>query len=120
MYHAIFLLAQTSGGGSKPASPGGGMEWFLPIAVILVLFWLIILRPQKKEQAQHQNALKELKKGTKVISAGGIHGTIVEANPDKPTVQLEIAKGTRITVNRSSISVINPDEKTEDKKGGEK
>lgn len=123
----MVFLAQADG-----ATPsGGGMrggDLIFMFAIIAVAFYLLILRPQKKQAAQREQLLNTVGKGTKVISAGGIHGTVVDPSPSKDTVLLEIAKGTRITINRSAISVVNPEEKKkeekeekkDEKKGGEK
>ena len=102
---------------------GGGLggNFFLFLAIVIFAFYFLIIRPQRKEAREREVALNQVKKGSKVITAGGIHGRVTNASA-KDTVELEIAKNTRITINRSSISVMDADEKDkkekEDKDGG--
>lgn len=113
------MLGQAAG-----AEQGGGdmtrlMLFFLVIGLAL---YFIILRPQKREQQSREKLLSSLSKGDKVITAGGIHGSVA-ATPSKETVEVEVAKGVRMTFNRNSISVINPDKKkpeAEEAKGAKK
>jgi len=104
----MILAAQggAAGGSGKP----GGYDFILMMVVVAVAFYFIILRPQRKEQAKREDLIKQLKKGDAVVSAGGIHGTVVDvARPETVVVEVDSKKGVRLTFNRSSISVINPD-----------
>ena len=74
-------------------------------AVIIAIFYFMILRPQQKKQKERQKLLDSIKKGDKVVTAGGIHGTIVGVE-DK-TVLLQITDTVKVKVERSSISIIN-------------
>ncbi|HTX17311.1 MAG TPA: preprotein translocase subunit YajC [Bacteroidota bacterium] len=86
---------------------GGGdfMTTILMFAVIIAIFYFMILRPQQKRQKERQKLLESMKKGDKVVTAGGIHGTIVGIE-DK-TVLLQISETVKVKVERSSISVVN-------------
>jgi len=86
---------------------GGGdfMTTILMFAVIIAIFYFMILRPQQKKQKERQKLLESMKKGDKVVTAGGIHGTIVGIE-DK-TVLLQISDTVKVKVERSSISVVN-------------
>ncbi len=83
--------------------------------IIGAAFYFIILRPQRKEQKEREAAISEIKKGTKIISAGGIHGVVVDAN-DKDTLLVEVDKnkGVRMRFNRASISVVQTNEKKDE------
>lgn len=109
-FSALFTLAQAGGNDG-----GGSMNFLLFIVIIFLAFYFIILRPQKREQQQREKAISQISKGTKVITAGGIHGTVWNSNA-KETLELEIAKGVRITINRSSVAVVDPDKPKEEKK----
>ena len=63
-----FLYAQSSS--------GGGFLSFLPFVLIFIVIYFLMLRPQMKQQKEHKTLLENLKKGDKVITSGGIHGTI--------------------------------------------
>ncbi|OGG00933.1 MAG: preprotein translocase subunit YajC [Candidatus Glassbacteria bacterium RIFCSPLOWO2_12_FULL_58_11] len=70
------------------------------IATFAVIYFLI-MRPQQKQHRQLQDMLKNLKKGDDVVRAGGIYGKIIEI--DEHTVELKIAEGTKIKLERSRI-----------------
>lgn len=72
------------------------------IILLIVVFYFFMIRPQQKRQKKINEFRNGLKKGSRVMTAGGIHGTISEIS-DKPTVLLEIANGVRIRVEKSMI-----------------
>jgi preprotein translocase subunit YajC len=86
----------------------GGMESLLstvlPFLLIIVVFYFLILRPQQKRQKERQKLLEGVKKGDKVITAGGIHG-LVEGLEDK-TVLVKIAEGVKVKMEKSGITTI--------------
>ncbi len=102
MRSAILAMAPSQGG-----QGGGGdfMTTILMFAVIIAIFYFMILRPQQKRQKERQKLLESMKKGDKVVTAGGLHGTIVGIE-DK-TLLLQIAENVKVKVERSSISVVN-------------
>lgn len=69
--------------------------------VIFLIFWFILIRPQKKEMERHKDLLSGLKAGDKVVTAGGLLGTIKEV--DGPVIQLDIGRGTKIKIDRQKI-----------------
>jgi preprotein translocase subunit YajC len=86
----------------EPALPG----WF-PFVLIGGLFYLILIRPQAKEQKRRQAVLDTLKKGDEVMTNAGIYGKVVKADGD--VVTLQVADGVRMRFNRSAVSgVIGP------------
>jgi len=84
--------------------PQPNLTYLVPVAlfliVIVLLFWSTVIRPQAKVARQHEELLKQLKVGDKVITAGGIYGRVVAV--DKKTVTLEIARETRVIFDRRS------------------
>lgn len=85
------------------AQNGGGelISMLIMFGVIFLIFWLILIRPQKKEMERHQKLLSGLKAGDQVVTAGGIFGTIKSV--DGPVIQLEISGGTKIKIDREKI-----------------
>ena len=85
------------------ASPEGGSAWFqlIPFAMVLAIFYFIILLPMKKKQRKVQEFLDALKVGDRVITTGGIHGQITRLG--ETSVQLEIADKVRVKVARAAI-----------------
>jgi preprotein translocase subunit YajC len=95
---ALFLfLAQTS-------SPFTSL--LIPMVAVFVLFYFMIIMPQRKRQRAIEQMLRNLKAGDKIVTNGGLYGTIVSVPDDKPTVQLKIAENpvVRIEIARSSIA----------------
>ena len=92
-----------------PAQPGqGGGEIYstlIMFALIIGIFYLMIIRPQQKRQKERTALLGQIKKGDKIVTAGGIHGEIVGV--DEKTVLIEIADKVKVKIERNSISVVN-------------
>lgn len=88
--------AQSAGGGF------GGMESLLPLVLIFVVFYFLLIRPQQKKQKQHRGMLESLRRGDRVVTAGGIVGTITKASETELTV--EISEGIKVKVMRGMIS----------------
>ncbi len=84
------------------AQQGGGLiSTLIMFGVIFLIFWLILIRPQKKEMERHQALLAGLKAGDKVVTAGGLFGTVKSV--DGPVIQLDIGKGTKVKIDRQKI-----------------
>ena len=75
---------------------------FIPLVLILGVFWFMIIRPQQKKQKEHMRMVESLKKGDKVVSNGGIFGTIVKVGDDRIT--LEVASKVHINLERQQVS----------------
>ena len=94
-YSLTFLQAQAG------AQGGGGLTMLLMLALIFVVMWLFMIRPQQKRQKELNSFRDSLKKGDKVVTVGGIYGTVIEVNDNK--VMLEIDKDVRIKVDKASL-----------------
>ncbi|MFP4481544.1 MAG: preprotein translocase subunit YajC [Thermovirgaceae bacterium] len=81
----------------------GLMGMLLPLAVFVVIFYFLIIRPQKKRQRKHEEMLASIRPGDQVVTAGGFFG-IVKAVKDDSYI-LEIADGTKARVLKSSIQM---------------
>ena len=75
---------------------------FLPMLLIIVVFYFFMIRPQMKKAKDHKKFVQELKKGDKVITTSGIHGKIVDLN--ETTFLIEVESGTKIRFEKSSVS----------------
>lgn len=84
------------------AGAAGGFASFLPLILIFVVFYFLLIRPQQKQAKAHQKFLSELKSGNKVMTKGGIHGTIT--NLTDSVITLEVAKDVRIKISRDAIA----------------
>jgi preprotein translocase subunit YajC len=85
---------------------GGGSMFglFLPMILIFVIMYFLIFRPQAKRQKQHQAMVESLKKGDKVVTSGGIYGTIMGLKENEQALILEIDDNVKIKVTRSAIA----------------
>lgn len=81
---------------------------FLPIVVLILAFWLLVLRPARSRQREFQGLQRQLEPGQQVMLASGIFGETVTVGED--TVELQIAPGTVVKVNRHAIARILPAE----------
>lgn len=79
-----------------------GMIW--PFVLMFAVFYFLLIRPQQKKQKQRTALLNQLKKGDKVSTIGGLHGTVVELADD--TVVLRVNDTTKMTYERSAVSTI--------------
>ncbi|WNJ98266.1 preprotein translocase subunit YajC [Thalassospiraceae bacterium LMO-JJ14] len=93
--------AQAAGG----AGGGNAFQAFLPLILIFVVFYFLLIRPQQKKIKQHRELLDGLRRGDKVITGGGIIGTVTKVDNDNE-VTVEIAKDIKVKVQRATISGI--------------
>ena len=94
--NTLFVLLQ------EAQQPKGGMFGsLLPLLLIMVVFVFFFILPQRKKAKETQKFRDELKKGDKVVTVGGIYGTILEVNDNK--VMLEIDKDVKIKVDKASL-----------------
>jgi preprotein translocase subunit YajC len=102
--------AQAADGGAA-----AGLMSFLPLILIFVVFYFLLIRPQQKKLKEHKSMLEALRRGDRVVTGGGIIGTITKVGPDDELV-VEIAEGVRVRVLRSTVNMVLA--KTEPAKGG--
>ena len=88
---------------SAQAAQGGGMGVFVMMGAILIIFWFFMVRPQQKKQKKIRNFQNSLQEGSKVVTGGGIYGTIKRVDIQANTVDVEIARGVVITVNKGYV-----------------
>ena len=108
MASLMFVMAMMNpqGGGQ------GGSEFLIMMLLIFAVMYFLIFRPQARKQKQQKLMLENVKKGDKIITTGGIHGTVVGVK-DK-TLLVKIAENVKIELNRSSIAMtLSSDDKTD-------
>ncbi len=94
-----FLLAMSP----QPGAQDQNVLWqFAPFILIFVVFYFLVIAPQRKRQKKHAEMLANLKNGDKVVTQGGLHGTV--AGVSDTVVQVRIADGVKIEVARSAVS----------------
>jgi preprotein translocase subunit YajC len=86
---------------------GGGFDLvsFLPLILIFVVFYFLLIRPQQKKLKEHRSMLDALRRGDRVVTGGGIVGTVVKVGNDDE-VMIEIAEGVRVRVLKPTITTV--------------
>ena len=100
--HAMGNAGQAGAGGDGM----GGMASLLPIVMIFAIIYFLMIRPQQKRDQEHKAMLKALKPGDRVMTAGGIHGILLEVNDD--TVLIDVGNKITLTVSRQSVGSLMP------------
>lgn len=96
---AIWIVAQQATQG-----PTSTLGMLAPFAMIFLIFWFFVWRPQAKQQAQHKSFLEGLKVGDEVVSSGGILGKVVQV--DKDIIHVEVSRGSRLRILRPQIQAL--------------
>jgi preprotein translocase subunit YajC len=101
----LYLLMGAPQGADGAAGGGGALMTFLPFVAIIAIFYFLTIRPQNKKQKETQKMLSALKKGDKVVTIGGIHGTIQSVK--EQTIIVKVDEDTKLEFNRSAISTVS-------------
>jgi preprotein translocase subunit YajC len=91
---------------AQAASPFGGdsmLVSLLPFILIFVIMYFLILRPQQKRQKQHQEMVKNVRRGDTVVTSGGLVGKVTKVADDEQ-IEVELAEGVRVRQMRSMIA----------------
>lgn len=94
------------------AAPGGNaLSTFFPLILIGLLFYFILLRPERRKQKEHTNLLSNLKKNDKVVTIGGIYGKVfdVQREQDRVSLKIDEANNTKIDVTFAAIARVITD-----------
>jgi len=94
-----FLLFMPQSEGSE----GGGLMSFLPLVLIVLVFYLFFIRPQMKKSKDQRKFREAIKKGDKIVTIGGIHGKIIEVQEKTFTIEVEGAN--RLRVEKSAVAM---------------
>ncbi len=92
----MILAAQAQGA-------GGGMSMIIMLVAIFAIMWLFMIRPQQKKQKEIRNFQNSLKAGDSVVTGGGIYGVVKSIDIEKNTVEVEIARGVNIVIDKSYV-----------------
>ena len=86
---------------AAPAAQGSQWSMWIMLALIFVVMWFFMIRPQRKQQKELQNFRDSLKKGDKVVTVGGIFGTVAEIKEN--TVLIEVDNNVKIRVSKNAL-----------------
>mgnify|MGYP001074924272 CR=1 FL=1 len=91
---------------AQGAAGGGGMELFssfVPIILLIAIFWFLIFRPQQKRMKEHKAMLDAVKRGDTVVTNGGIVGKVTKV-VENEDLEIEVAQGVKVKVVRTMIA----------------
>ena len=100
----VIYLAQGTPASPQPpgADPTSTFIWF---GAIMVIMWVLMIRPQQKRQKELQARIAGLKTGDRVVTVGGVHGTVANVK-DGPTLVLKVDDNCKLTVDKSSVATV--------------
>lgn len=99
-----YAMAPAPQGGQQSGGIEGMIASFLPLILIFVIFYFLLIRPQQKKAKEHKQMLESLKKGDKIVSAGGLYG-VIEAVSEN-TVTVKVAENVKVKIGRGYISTV--------------
>lgn len=102
---ALMLFAPPTGG----QTPNPFIQ-LVPLVLIFVVFYFFMIRPQQKKQKDREQVLDSIKRGDRVVTIGGIHGTVAGIETEKKTVLVQVADNLKIKFERSAIANIEKQE----------
>ena len=97
------LIAMAPQGGSG-AGGGSMVSTFVMFGAIFLIFYFMIIRPQQKRAKEREKLLSSIEKGDKVITSGGVHGTV--AGVEEKTILLQVTENVKLKIERSAIATI--------------
>lgn len=102
IFGALANLAGQAGGAqaTRPNMLGA----LLPFVLVFVIFYLLIIMPQRKKQKKHQNLVENLKPGDRIVTTAGIFGTVMGVQKDR--IELKIAANVKVDITKSAVGVI--------------
>lgn len=93
------------------AAGGGGTSMIIMLVVMFAIMYFFMIRPQQKKQKEIRNFQNSLKVGQKVVTGGGVHGEVKKVELAEPLVEIEVAKGLVIKVEKSYVFAAAPEQK---------
>ncbi len=99
------FLAQAAPAAAPEANSAQMMSTMIWFGAIMVIMWVLMIRPQQKKQKELLARIESLKTGDKVVTLGGIHGVVTNAGSGT-TLTLRVDDGVKLTVDKSAISTI--------------
>ena len=84
---------------------GGGLSMMIPFVLVFVIMYFLMIRPQQKRQKQHQEMVKNVRRGDTVITSGGLVGKVTKV-VDEDQIEVEISDGVRVRQMRAMVSEV--------------
>ena len=107
----VFMISSAFAQSAAGGAGGFSLQGLLPFVLIFIIFYFLLIRPQQKRVKQHKLMVESLKRGNKVLTAGGILGVVTKAIDGSETVSVEISSGVTVELARQMISEVRGEEK---------
>ena len=105
MNNILFSTAHAADAGAAAgAFNSAALMQYAPIVLVFVVFYFLLIRPQQKRQRQLREEQNSLRRGDRIVTAGGILGTVQNTRDDSQEVDVEIAPGVKVKIIRSTIT----------------
>ena len=106
----FLLLALLQEAEGQPAEKsGGGLGFLVPTLLIVAIFYVVLIMPERKKQKARQTMISAMKKGDKVMTSSGIYGSVAQIQEE--VIVLQVADGVRMRFNRAAVQTVLGDEK---------
>ncbi|RFB04088.1 preprotein translocase subunit YajC [Parvularcula marina] len=99
----MFSLTAAAAGTAAAQPPGMGLDFFIMMGLMFVVFYFLLIRPQNQARKRHQEMISNIKRGDTVVTAGGIVAKVVKASEGEE-VMVEIADGVQASVVKATIT----------------
>ena len=107
----VFMISSAFAQSAAGGAGGFSLQGLLPFVLIFIIFYFLLIRPQQKRVKQHKLMVESLKRGNKVLTAGGILGVVTKAVDGSETISVEISQGVTVELARQMISEVRGEEK---------
>ena len=99
------LISEAWAQGAGGAGGGDIFSMMFPLVLIFAVFYFLLIRPQQKKMKEHREMLTAVRRGDKVVTGGGIIGTVAKVVSDEE-LQVEIAEGVKVKISRSTLASV--------------
>jgi preprotein translocase subunit YajC len=103
VYSFLLMTGAAGAGGESGGSPILG---FLPLILIVFVMYFLMIRPQAKRQKQHKAMIQQLQKGEKIVTSGGIIGTVAGIKEKEGLLIVKIADNVKVEISRTSVAQV--------------
>ena len=104
------LISSAYAQAAGTATDSGGWQQqlisFAPIGLVLIVFWVLLFRPQQQKAKETRNMLAQMRRGDRVVTAGGIIATVTRVKDGSNEIEAEIAPNVRVAIVRDTISKV--------------
>ena len=109
IFSALLTISDQAPGGG--AGQGSFITALIPFILVFVIFYLLIIMPSRKKQKKHQEMVEKLKAGDKIVTSGGIYGTVMGTKEDR--IEVKISSNVKIDITKNAVAAILGSKKDE-------